>query len=74
MKAGLLVGLLALVPAAVNASAPASTTIMAPTCTGAFQAVTIPVNPIAPVQQDGQPCCAKGCHANGSRKRLKRAP
>ena len=72
MKAVLLIGLLALVPAAVNASAPSSTIVRALTCTGLQHTITFPSSPTAPAGQNGQLCCAKGCHSGGSRKRVLR--
>ena len=61
MKRAALFGLLALVPAAVNASAPGGLTLTALTCAGAVHTITVPAGPNAP--QDQSPtCCAKGCH------------
>ncbi|MET1756146.1 hypothetical protein ABVV53_11875 [Novosphingobium sp. RD2P27] len=74
MRYALLIGLLALVPASLNASAAPTMTIVASSCMGAQHAVTIPIAPTAPLQQDGQLCCAKGCHSGKSRKRFLRAP
>lgn len=74
MRPALLLGLLALLPAAVNARAPATLTVQTTTCGGSERALVIPVGPSAPARQDGQPCCAKACHTGGCRKRLQRTP
>lgn len=70
MRPALLLSLLALLPAALNAKAPASVTILAATCDGAEHALTIPIAPAPPSRPDGQPCCAKACHTGSCRKRL----
>ncbi|MCW1428977.1 hypothetical protein [Novosphingobium sp. JCM 18896] len=54
-------GLLALVPAALNASAPAGMTLTALSCAGGAQAITVPLRSDAP-QEQSSTCCAKGCH------------
>ena len=61
MKRAALFGLLALVPAAVNASVPASTMLTALSCAGTVHAITVPMRSDAP-QEPSQTCCAKGCH------------
>lgn len=72
MRTTALFGLLAMVPAALNAGVPASVTIMASSCAGGQHAITIPMRPDAPVPAEGQPCCVKGCHSGSSRKRFLR--
>lgn len=69
MRPAALFGLLALVPASLNAAVPASRAILAPTCAGAPRAITVPLRPGAP-REESQPCCAKGCHTGSSRKRF----
>lgn len=75
MKLVSLFGLIAMVPAALNASTPSSSrTITFLLCrgNGVAETVTMPVRGPAPLPghgEDGGACCAKGCHAGGSRKR-----
>jgi hypothetical protein len=69
MRCATLFGLLALVPAGLNAAAPAAMTLAVPGCEGAVHAIVIPLRPGAPASGD-QPCCAKACHAGSSRKRF----
>lgn len=73
MRAALLLALLALLPATLDAKAPATFTLVAATCGGSQHALPIPVAPSAPTKQDGQPCCAKACHTGSCRKRIQRA-
>lgn len=61
MRRAALFGLLALVPAAVNASAPGGLTLTALSCLGGTHTITVPMSPDAPKDQ-GPTCCAKGCH------------
>jgi hypothetical protein len=64
-------GLIALIPAALNLSAPtAAGTLMIPLCTGDGQVrmVEVPGTPKAPAGGDNG-CCAKGCHSSSNRKR-----
>ncbi len=64
--------LTALVPAALNISAPAAgASLLVPVCTGdgLVHMVQVPVDgQQAPGSSNGA-CCAKGCHAGSSRKR-----
>lgn len=60
-KRAALFGLLALVPAAVNAAAPAGVTLAALSCAGGVQTITVPMRSDGP-QEPSQTCCAKGCH------------
>jgi len=62
VRRAVLFGLLALVPAAVNASVPAGMTVTAVSCAGRAIAMTVPVRPDVP-QEQAPTCCAKGCHA-----------
>lgn len=68
--------LTALVPAALNLSAPAAgTSLLVPICTGDGQVhiVRVPVQgqQQVPGGENGN-CCAKGCHSGSSRKRGQR--
>jgi hypothetical protein len=74
MKPALLLGLLALLPAALNAKAPAAPVIAMAICGGFGTASELPGAPSAPTKPEGQPCCAKACHTGGCRKRFLRAP
>ncbi len=69
-----LFGLIALVPAALNAAPVHGTNLTLPLCDGgvAHGAVTVPLGhaPLPGADQAG--CCAKGCH--GSRKRNGQSP
>ena len=65
-----LLGLLALVPAALNVTPASAHGMAVPLCTGdgAARTVTVPV-PARDLPGGDQPgCCAKGCHT-GSRKK-----
>lgn len=65
-----LLGLVALIPAALNVAPAAAHGLAVPLCTGdgAARQVTVPV-PTRDLPGGDQPgCCAKGCHT-GSRKR-----
>ncbi|HWU03331.1 MAG TPA: hypothetical protein VN222_11385 [Novosphingobium sp.] len=75
MKRISLLGLLALVPAALNASPAAARGVLAvPLCAGdgAARTVNVPVGPqdVPGAEQPG--CCAKGCQSGSARKRAKR--
>ncbi|MBV1691943.1 hypothetical protein KRR38_30825 [Novosphingobium sp. G106] len=61
--------LLSLGPAALTATVPAAMAVSAPTCAGGYRVAIIPFAPGAPAREGTQPCCAKGCHTGGSRKR-----
>jgi hypothetical protein len=74
MKPALLLGLLALLPAALNAQAPAAPVIAMAICGGSGPVPGFPSAPTAPTKPEGQPCCAKACHTGGCRKRFLRAP
>ncbi len=67
-----LLGLAALLPAALNAGPVAARAILVQLCSGSGEArlVAMPLGNGAPQPGDGAaPCCAKGCHTGGSRKR-----
>lgn len=65
-----LFGLVAILPALVNAS-PSAAAISVPLCTGdgAFRSISLPIVPRVPGSDDS-PCSAKGCHSGNARKRL----
>ena len=67
-----ILGLIALIPAALNASsAQAGGFITMPLCTGDGQvrSVTVPIGQDQGPMPPGEGCCAKGCHTGGSRKK-----
>lgn len=61
MRRAALFGLLALLPAAVNAATPAERTMLVANCAGGAHTITLPLRSDLP-QEPGQTCCAKGCH------------
>lgn len=72
-----LIGLLALVPAAVNASpasAASASSIPVPLCTGdgVVRMVNIPAGQQDIPGKQVPGCCVKGCHSGGERKRGKK--
>jgi hypothetical protein len=72
MKRSALFALLALVPAAVRAAVPlpaGALTVALCTGDGSARTITLPAGPADPLRPAGEGCCAKGCHAGGSRKR-----
>ncbi|MBX9644963.1 MAG: hypothetical protein K2W91_12800 [Novosphingobium sp.] len=73
MRRRALFGLAALLPAALNLSAPASGALMMPLCSGDGQVrmVEVPGAPKAPAGGT-KGCCAKGCHSSSNRKRAGR--
>jgi hypothetical protein len=67
-----LFALAALLPAALNTSPAAGAgRLLVPLCTGdgVVRQVSVPLGPIKLPGGDMPGCCAKGCHAGGSRKR-----
>lgn len=62
--------LVALLPAAVNATA-AGASVTLTLCSGAGEtrSLTIPLSPAGPSRQGDEGCCVKGCHSGSSRKR-----
>jgi hypothetical protein len=71
MKRRVLFGLVALLPAALNLSAPAlAGTLLMPLCSGDGQLrmIEVPGVPGTPPGGD-KGCCAKGCHSSSNRKR-----
>lgn len=73
MRFAAALGVIALVPAALNASPPAARTITVPLCTGDGSGKTIDLPAGRPELpgQDVPGCCAKACHT-GSRKKIVR--
>jgi len=74
IRVDVLFGLFALVPAAFAPAASGQTAgnhLLAALCTGDGQSrsITIPLKPALP-GSNGM-CCAKGCHAGSSRKRIR---
>ena len=70
MKRRMLIGLIALGPAALNAAPARAGALALPVCTGdgSARTITVPV-PTGELPGRDQPgCCAKGCHT-GSRKK-----
>jgi hypothetical protein len=70
-----LLALVALVPAAFNASAaPAAAPGLAvPICSGSgpSRAIELPL-PGKPAREQDNPCCVKGCHSGSNRKKALR--
>lgn len=68
-----ILALVALVPAAVNPALAARPGMLAvPLCTGdgSVRTVSVPMRPVLPgAPENGEGCCAKGCHSGSSRKR-----
>ena len=65
-----LFGTLTLLPAMIGPLEAEARGLMAPLCNGGT--VSIPTLPDGPAGPQQGPCCAKGCHAGSSRKRLDR--
>ncbi|WP_298196248.1 hypothetical protein [Novosphingobium sp.] len=65
-----LLGLLALLPAALNTSPAEAGALSIPVCSGDGQgrSVSVPLSPGEVPGRDQPGCCAKGCHT-GSRKK-----
>ncbi|MES2493137.1 MAG: hypothetical protein V4579_07660 [Pseudomonadota bacterium] len=74
MKLAVLLGIVALVPAALNVS-PAARALTVPVCTGErpADAVSIPLPDGGQRRDEGPGCCAKACHT-GSRKKSSKLP
>jgi len=71
----LLVGLVSLLPAAVNAQAPhGARALLASLCTGdgVVRTLQLPLGSTGIPGGDQPGCCAKGCHSGQSRKRSSR--
>lgn len=67
-----LLGTLALLPAMLGPLQAEARSIAAPLCGGGL--MNIPAAPVdGPPGPPQGPCCAKGCHAGSSRKRLDRS-
>ena len=73
MKAGSIFALIAIMPVALAVGPVAAGTLRVPICTGDATGRTlyVPVPGKLPRGQD-DPCCVKGCHAGGNRKRIVR--
>jgi len=71
MKRTSLLGLIALVPLALNVSAPAQGAVLMPMCTDGRSVVVVPLGAggSLPGKTDSG-CCIKGCHGGSSRKKL----
>lgn len=69
-----LFGLVAMVPATLNAASVGGGSIAVPICTGdgLVHMVRVPVDQPGGQGQGQSGCCVKGCHAGGSRKRFSR--
>lgn len=65
-----LFGALALLPAMIGPLEAEARVLAAPLCNGGT--VSLPTAPEGPPSPSQGPCCAKGCHAGSSRKRLDR--
>lgn len=71
MRVRAMLGIVALLPAALGGvSASAATMRAVPICSGdgVVSAMLIPDSAPALPGKDSSACCVKGCHANGSRK------
>lgn len=71
MRLPITLGLLALIPAALNTTAASAAYLTMSYCTGdgRVHSVQVPMSgQQGPADGSGQ-CCAKGCHAGSSRKR-----
>lgn len=63
-------GLVALIPLALNVSVPARGSILMPLCTGDGTVRMVPVQGSGNGPAGGENgCCIKGCHAGSSRKK-----
>ncbi|MBW8783067.1 MAG: hypothetical protein JF593_00240 [Novosphingobium sp.] len=72
MRAAVVFGLAALIPAFANAGTLTSgASLIVALCTGdgAHRKITVPLSEPLPLPAGTQGCCAKGCHAGSSRKR-----
>lgn len=71
MKPAALFGLIALIPAALNAAPASARVLTMMVCTGDGQPreVSVPLPGRGLPGADGGVCCAKGCHSPSSRKR-----
>lgn len=71
MKHAASFGLIALLPAILNPVPASASVLQMQICSGDGQTrvLTIPLGPRTPPGEGDSPCCVKGCHAGGSRKR-----
>lgn len=76
MKAAIMFGVIAMVPAAITPALAAgrNEVLIALLCTGDGMAhvMVVPSGGGQPTQDGSHPCCAKGCHGGHSRKRAVR--
>jgi hypothetical protein len=61
-------GLIALLPAALNAAPTRAQTMVVPLCTSDGQLRTVEI-PLPDPGSERAPCCVKGCHGGSSRKK-----
>jgi hypothetical protein len=63
--------LIALLPATLSPAAVSANVLQMQICSGDGQTrvLAIPLGPRVPPGEGDSPCCVKGCHAGGSRKR-----
>ena len=71
MKLAARFGLIALLPAILSPATATASVLQMQICSGDGQTrvLPIPVGPRVPPGGGDSPCCVKGCHAGGSRKR-----
>ena len=67
-----LLGTLALLPAMIGPLEAEARMLVAPLCDGGVVSIPVGQGDAPPGPPQG-PCCAKGCHAGASRKRLDRS-
>lgn len=73
MKPAAFFGLVALLPMALATSPAQAGTMTLMICTGNGPARSIEVPlPGKPLRQGDEPCCMKGCHSAGNRKKAQR--
>ena len=71
MKFAARFGLIALLPAILSPATASASVLQMQICSGDGQTriLTIPLAPRTPPGEGDSPCCVKGCHTDGSRKR-----
>jgi hypothetical protein len=71
MKLAARFGLIALVPTILSPATASANVLQMQICTGdgRTRTLTIPLPSRAPPGEGDSPCCVKGCHTSGSRKR-----
>lgn len=73
MKWAAVLSLIAMLPSALQAAAPATGRVLTVSlCTGdgKTRRVNLPIDPAQPSPRRSDACCMIACHAGGSRKRL----